>query len=343
MTSEAGSARAVSDDMKVLVAGGAGYVGSHCVRSLIKAGHDVVVYDSLVSGHRKAVDPGARLIVGDLGDRPRLQSVMLEYKFEAVMHFAAFIEVGESVKEPLKFYENNVANTIALLTAMKTTDIRKFIFSSTCAVFGTPEKMPLVENTPMSPASPYARNKLAVEWMLADSAAAWGLGFVALRYFNAAGASADGSIGEDHDPETHLIPNVLKVALQQREAVKVFGTDYPTPDGTCVRDYVHVEDLADAHIRALGSLKPGEQRYYNTGTGRGASVREVVEACRRVTKHPIPIIEEGRRAGDVPTLYADSSLIQRELGWKPKYAELEGIVASAWKWHAAHPRGFEDR
>lgn len=329
--------------MKVLVTGGAGYVGSHAVRALVASGHDVVVYDNLSAGHRAAVSPKARLVEGDLADSASLDRLLLAGGFEAAMHFAAFIEVGESVKEPLKFYENNVANSVRLLDALKRHEIHRFVFSSTCAIFGTPDKMPLVENTPMSPASPYAKNKLVVEWALADSAVAWGLGFVALRYFNAAGAAADGTIGEDHDPETHLIPNVLKVALGQRDAVKMFGTDYPTPDGTCVRDYVHVEDLADAHVRALEVLKPGEQRFYNTGTGRGASVREVVEVSRAVTGHPIPVIEEGRRAGDVPTLYADSSLIQKELGWRPRFTELKDIVASAWRWHSSHPDGYGDR
>ncbi len=329
--------------MKVLVTGGAGYVGSHAVRALVAAGHDVVVYDNLSAGHRQAVSPKARLIEGDLSDAAKLDALLKAERVDAAMHFAAFIEVGESVKEPLKFYENNVANSVRLLDALRQNDVRRFVFSSTCAIFGTPEKMPLVEDTPMSPASPYAKNKLVVEWALADSAAAWGLGFVALRYFNAAGAAADGTIGEDHDPETHLIPNVLKVALGQRDVIRVFGTDYPTPDGTCVRDYVHVEDLADAHVKALEVLKPGEMRYYNTGTGRGASVREVVEVSRKVTGHPIPLLEEGRRAGDVPTLYADSSLIQKELGWRPRYTELHDIVASAWRWHSSHPDGYGDR
>ena len=329
--------------MNVLVAGGAGYVGSHAHRALVRAGHTVVVLDNLSAGHRLAVAPQARLVVGDLEDVGLLDSLFAEEHFDAVMHFAAFIEVGESVTDPLKFYHNNVGNTVRLLTAMQRHDVRRLVFSSTCAVYGIPDHMPLVEDMPRAPSSPYARAKLAVEWALADSAGAWGLGFVALRYFNAAGAAADATIGEDHHPETHLIPNVLKVPLGQRPHVRIFGTDYNTPDGTCVRDYVHVEDLAVAHVRALEVLRLGEQRFYNAGTGRGASVREVVDIARTVTGHPIPVVEEARRAGDVPTLYADASKIRSELGWAPKYQALSEIIASAWAWHQSHPRGFDDR
>ena len=329
--------------MKILVTGGAGYVGSHCVRSLVAAGHSVIVLDDLSAGHAVAVDPKARLVVGNLANHELLDDVFGLARFDAVMHFAAFIEVGQSVVDPLAFYENNVGNSVRLLSAMQRNEVRRFVFSSTCATYGCPAKMPITEDMPQAPASPYARAKLAVEWALADSAAAWGLGFTALRYFNAAGASADGTIGEDHDPETHLIPNVLKVALGQKESVQIFGTDYPTRDGTCVRDYVHVEDLASAHLASIESTEPGKARYFNAGTGRGATVREVVEVARTVTGHAIPVVEKPRRGGDVPELYADSSKIRRELGWKPRHEKLEGIVASAWKWHSAHPRGFEDR
>lgn len=329
--------------MKLLVTGGAGYVGSHAVRALVNAGHAVTVLDNLSAGHAAAVHPQARLIVGDLHDETLLNDLFQLESFDAVMHFAAFIEVGESVISPLKFYQNNLGNTVRLLSAMQHHDVRRMVFSSTCAIYGLPERMPIVEDTPSSPQSPYARAKLAVEWAMMDSAAAWGLGCVALRYFNAAGAAADGSIGEDHDPETHLIPNVLMVALGQREHVKVFGTDYPTPDGTCVRDYVHVEDLADAHLRALNAIEPGTFRAFNAGTGHGATVREVVEASRAVTGHPIPVIESPRRAGDVPILCADASRIQSELGWKPRHTDLKEIVASAWAWHRTHPKGFDDR
>ncbi|MCB9858129.1 MAG: UDP-glucose 4-epimerase GalE [Phycisphaerales bacterium] len=329
--------------MKVLVTGGCGYIGSHTVRALTAAGHQVVVLDSLVTGHRVALDERVPLIVGDLCDRQLLGELFQSERFDAVVHFAAFIEVGESVRDPLKFYENNVANTINLLQAMQVSGVRKLVFSSTCAVYGTPDTMPLVETMACNPASPYARAKYAVEWALDDSSAAWQLGYAALRYFNAAGAASDATIGEDHDPESHLIPNVLKVALGQRENVKIFGTDYETPDGTCLRDYIHVEDLAAAHVAAVEALQPGERRIYNTGTGVGASVREVIDVSRQVTGHAIPAIEESRRPGDVPRLFADSSKIQRELGWSPKYKELREIVASAWRWHQSHPEGYGDR
>lgn len=329
--------------MKLLVTGGAGYVGSHAVRALVAAGHDVVVLDNLSAGHAQAVSPLARLIVGDLEDAALLDGVFALDRYDAVMHFAAYIEVGESVVSPLKFYANNLGNTVRLLSAMQQHDVRRIVFSSTCATYGTPDKPLITEDTPQNPQSPYARAKLAVEWALADSASAWGLGAVALRYFNAAGAAADGAIGEDHHPETHLIPNVLKVALGRGTGVKVFGTDYPTRDGTCVRDYVHVEDLADAHLRAIAAIRPGSFLALNAGTGHGATVREIVEAARRITGHAIPVVESPRRAGDVPVLCADVTRIQRELGWQPRYTKLDEIIATAWSWHRSHPDGFGDR
>lgn len=329
--------------MRVLVTGGAGYVGSHAVRALLDADCSVIVLDHLGAGHAAAVDRRATLVKGDAGDATLLDHLMGGDEIDAVMHFAAFIEVGESVKQPLKFYDNNVGTAIRLLSAMERHGVRRLVFSSTCAVYGVPDRMPLVESMPLAPASPYARTKAAVEWALADSAAAWGLGFAALRYFNAAGAAADATIGEDHDPETHLIPNVLKVALGQREHVRVFGTDYATRDGTCVRDYVHVMDLAAAHVKALQALRAGEQRFYNAGTGVGATVLEVIECARRVTGHPIPVVREPRRAGDVPELYANAELIKRELGWTPSFTRLQDIIESAWKWHRLHPRGYADR
>ncbi len=326
--------------MRVLVTGGAGYVGSHAVQALVRGGHEVTVLDDLSSGHREAVDKNAEFVQGDAGDGALFDRLFARASFEAVMHFAAFIEVGESTRRPLSFYDNNVGTAIRLLRSMERHRIKRFVFSSTCAVYGVPDRMPLVETMPISPASPYARTKAVVEWALRDCADAWGLGYAALRYFNAAGAAGDGTIGEDHDPETHLIPNVLKVALGQRESVTVFGTDYPTPDGTCIRDYVHVNDLASAHVLVLESLGPGEGRIYNAGTGKGASVREVVETARRVTGHALPLVEAPRRAGDVPVLYADPALIRRELGWRPRCIELGEIVQSAWHWHRAHPDGF---
>jgi len=329
--------------MKTLVTGGAGYVGSHAVRALSGAGLDVVVLDNLSSGHAAAVAPAARLVVGELSDTILLDDLFRQMSFDAVMHFAAYIEVGESVLDPLKFYENNVGNSIRVLSAMQRHGVKRFVFSSTCATYGVPERMPITESTPQLPASPYARAKLAVEWALTDSAAAWDLGFVALRYFNAAGAASDGTIGEDHEPESHLIPNVLKVPLGQRDCIKVFGTDYPTRDGTCIRDYVHVEDLAEAHRLALNAIQPGQARFYNAGTGNGATVREIIDVARQVTGHPIPVVEEPRRPGDVPELRADSTKIRDELGWSPRHEDPRDIIASAWTWHSKHPRGFDDR
>ncbi|MBK9127677.1 MAG: UDP-glucose 4-epimerase GalE [Phycisphaerales bacterium] len=330
--------------MRIFVVGGAGYVGSHCVRRLVQGGHDVVVFDNLIAGHRAAVAPAARLITGDLADRRAIDTALESAgPFDAAMHFAAFLDVGESVRAPLKYWHNNVAGTLNLLASMECYGVRRFIFSSTCAVYGEPQTLPIVESLPKSPINPYGRTKLAVEQMLEDSAAAWGLGSVALRYFNASGAAADATIGEDHEPEIHLIPLVLKVALGQRESIKIFGTDYPTPDGTCIRDYVHVEDLAEAHLRAVERCEPGRAEAYNVGTGRGTSVREIIEACRRVTGHPIPTVETPRRPGDPPALYANADAIGARLGWQPRYRDIEETIATAWRWHSTHPAGFGDR
>jgi UDP-glucose-4-epimerase GalE len=328
--------------MRVLVAGGAGYVGSHAVRALVAAGHEVTVYDNLVAGHRRAVDPQAAFIHGDVGDRAMVDRLLAASRFDAVMHFAAWLNVGESVARPLMYYENNVANTLRLLQSMEQHGVKRFIFSSTCAVYGEPESVPIVEELRKNPINPYGRTKLAVEWMLQDAAAAWGLGSVALRYFNASGASADGVIGEDHDPELHLIPLVLQVALGQRPEIKIFGTDYPTPDGTCVRDYIHVEDLATAHLAALGQCEPGRAEAFNVGTGRGASVREIIETARAVTGQAIPTVEVARRPGDPPTLYANPAKIKSRLGWSPRYTEIRPIIETAWRWHRSHPDGFAD-
>jgi UDP-glucose 4-epimerase len=325
--------------MKILVTGGAGYVGSHCVRQLLAAGHEVVVYDNLSRGHAAAV-PAGLLVQGDLADQAKLTAVLAERKVEAVMHFAALALVGESVEQPHLYYGNNVLGSFHLLEAMRNAGVRKIVFSSTTATYGTPDKMPIAETTPQQPINPYGFSKLVVERMLDDYSAAYGISFAALRYFNAAGAAADGKIGEDHTPESHLIPIVLQVALGQREQIAIFGSDYPTPDGTCVRDYVHVDDLATAHLAALARLDPARPIKVNLGTGRGYSVRQVIDACRRITGHPIPEASGPRRAGDPPELVADSRLARQLLGWEPQHAELESIVASAWRWHQSHPRGY---
>jgi len=327
--------------MNVLVVGGAGYVGSHTVRLLARAGHEVWVYDNLALGHRGAVPPGS-LIEGELADTDRLTTVLKERRFDAVMHFAALALVGESVAHPASYYRNNVVGSLSLLDAMVAAGVRRIVFSSTTATYGAPRDMPITEDQLQQPINPYGFTKLVVEHALADYARAYGIGYAALRYFNAAGASPDGDIGEDHDPESHLIPIVLQVALGQREKVTVFGDDYSTPDGTCIRDYVHVDDLGRAHVAALDHLKDGEGIALNLGTGRGTSVLEVIEACRRVTGHPIPAEVGERRPGDPPELVADSSRAQKMLAWRPEFVEIDAIVETAWRWHKSHPRGFDD-
>ncbi|MCE3014882.1 MAG: UDP-glucose 4-epimerase GalE [Pirellula sp.] len=325
--------------MKVLVVGGAGYVGSHTVRLLLAQGHEVWVYDNLSLGHRESV-PAGRLIEGNLTDRALLMQVMRDKEIEAVMHFAAYALVGESVQHPAMYYQNNVIATFELLEAMRAVGVWRFVFSSTTATYGQPETMPISEDTPQNPINPYGFTKLVVERALADYAHAYGFGVAALRYFNASGAASDASIGEDHDPESHLIPIVLQVALGQRPHISIFGTDYPTEDGTCIRDYIHVEDLATAHLAALQKLQPNSVLQMNLGTGVGHSVQQVIEACRKITGHPIPAVIGPRRAGDPACLIADSSKAQRELNWRPKYVSIESIVETAWKWHQSHPRGY---
>ncbi|QDU31932.1 UDP-glucose 4-epimerase [Anatilimnocola aggregata] len=325
--------------MRILVTGGAGYVGSHAVRHLRHAGHQVWIYDNLSCGHAAAA-LDTPLILGELSDTQKLVDLLRSQQVEAVMHFAAFALVGESVTNPSKYYENNVVGSLRLLQAMHGADVRKIVFSSTTATYGEPAKSPIAETTLQQPINPYGFSKLMVEQILDDFAAAYGFGFAALRYFNASGAAADGLIGEDHRPESHLIPIVLQVALGQRDRVTIFGDDYPTPDGTCIRDYIHVDDLAEAHLRALDRLQPGKGLKLNLGSGTGYSVQQVIDVCRQVTGHPIPAMMGARRAGDPPALVADSSLAQRTLDWQCRYSDLPTIVASAWNWHQAHPRGY---
>lgn len=328
--------------MRILVTGGAGYIGSHAVRLFLDRGHDVTILDNLVYGHRAAV-PAERLVVADLNETARLDQLLLEKRIEAIVHFAAWTYVGESVLEPAKYWQNNLVNTLHLLEAARRHRISRFVFSSTAATFGMPEAMPITEETPQRPINPYGQSKLAVEKALADFARAYQWGFAAMRYFNASGARADGSIGEDHTPETHLIPLVIQAAVGRRPHIEVFGTNYPTPDGTCIRDYIHVEDLAEAHLLALEKLQPGKGLHYNLGIGKGYSVREVIHAVEEVTGFKVPVKEGPRRSGDPPELIASSARIQQELGWRPKYTDLESIVATAWKWHQAHPKGYNDR
>lgn len=330
--------------MNVLVVGGAGYIGSHCVRQLTAAGHRPVVIDNLVYGHRRAVAPAVPFYETGLGDEAAVRPVLAKEQIELVMHFAAYCYVGESVDEPLKYYLNNVAATLHLLNAMLGAGVKKFVFSSTCATYGVPSALPLVETMPQQPINPYGQTKLDVENALKALAHAHGLSFAAFRYFNAAGAAEDGTIGEDHDPETHLIPLAIDAALGRRPPLRLFGTDYPTPDGTCLRDYVHVDDLSRAHIAVFDRLATaGAALFYNLGTGRPSSNREVIRAVEKVSGKKVPLVEAPRRAGDPPALYADSTKAQRELGWKVKFADAESIVATAWKWHSTHPHGFGDR
>lgn len=323
--------------MKILVTGGAGYIGSICVEQLLDLNHTVTVFDNLTEGHRKAVDPRAKLIVGDLANREEIDLAVSETAPDAAMHFAAHALVGESMQNPSKYFRNNVAAGINLLDALVAHDVKKFVFSSTCATFGIPDRMPLDETLPQAPVNPYGESKLLFEKILRWYDEIHDLKYVALRYFNAAGATAQ--FGEDHRIETHLIPNIIKVALGQRESVDIFGTDYPTPDGTCIRDYIHILDLAQAHILALGV---SESACYNLGTGGGTSVREVIESVQRISGKKIAVSEKPRRAGDPPKLIAGSSKIQNELGWKPRYQSIDAIIESAWAWHQKFPNGYGD-
>lgn len=326
--------------MAVLVTGGAGYIGSHTVAELLDRGEDVVIVDNLYQGHREAV-LGGKLYVGDLRDSEFMDTVFKENSIESVIHFAANSLVGESMQNPAKYYHNNVYGTLCLLEKMNEYGVKKIVFSSTAATYGEPENVPIRETDRTLPTNTYGETKLAMEHMMKWFDTAHGIKYVSLRYFNAAGAHDSGKIGEDHTPETHLIPLILQVALGKREKISMFGDDYNTPDGTCVRDYIHVMDLADAHILALGKLRDGgESRIFNLGNGQGYSVKEVVEVVRKVTGHPIPAVVEPRRAGDPAVLIASSDKTREELGWNPKRASLEKIIEDAWSWHQKHPDGY---
>jgi len=323
--------------MNILVVGGAGYVGSVCAELLLNEGHKVAILDNLSEGHRAALDRRAHFVDADLANRDVITEIVARLRPDAVMHFAASALVGESMRDPSKYFRNNVANGVNLLDAMVAADVRRIVFSSTCATFGLPERAPIDESFPQRPINPYGESKLAFEKILRWYDQIHGVRSVSLRYFNAAGASE--KFGEDHRCETHLIPNVLKVALGRQPQVEIFGTDYDTPDGTCIRDYIHILDLARAHILALGA---SASAFYNLGTGGGSSVRQVIDACRKVTGKGIPVIEKPRRFGDPPRLIAASEKIKRELGWRPQFQALDAIVASAWKWHQQFPNGYGD-
>ena len=329
--------------MNVMVTGGAGYIGSHAVKQLVEDGHHAVVIDNLYRGHRRSVDRRAVFHKMDVADVQAVADVMADQAIDCVMHFAALAYVGESVTEPLAYYANNTAGTINLLKAMDLAGVKQLVFSSTCATYGEPETTPIVETTRQEPVNPYGWSKWCIERVLRDYAAAnTDFSFAALRYFNVAGAAADGSLGEDHDPETHLIPALLLTALGKRDKVTIFGSDYSTPDGTCIRDYIHVEDLCDAHVAVMNALEPGDRRFYNLGIGKGYSVKEVVESALRVTDVDIRVERGPRRPGDPAILFANPEKVRRELGWSARYTDLDAIVATAWNWFKRNPSGYEN-
>lgn len=323
--------------MNVFVTGGAGYIGSICTEELLNAGHTVTVYDDLSEGHRSAVDPRAKLVLGQPDKEGDLLKAVQAVRPEAILHFAANALVGESMTNPAKYFQNNVVNGLKLLNAAVECGVKKFVFSSTCATYGPPDRVPMTEDLPQRPINPYGESKLMFERMLHWYHELRGLEFVAFRYFNAAGASE--KYGEHHRTETHLIPNVLKVPLGQAKQCEIYGSDYPTPDGTCIRDYIHIVDLAQAHILAL---EPGKQGFYNLGNGDGYSVRQVIQMCEKVSGVKIPAVEKSRRPGDPPKLVASAAKAIRDFGWKPKYPTLEAIVSTAWQWHKKHPNGYPD-
>ena len=330
--------------MAILVLGGAGYIGSHTALELVKAGNEVVIADNLVTGYRKAIPEGAKFYEGDLRNSDFLDNLFHQEKIDAVIHFAAYSLVGESVTNPLKYYDNNLYGTKVLLEAMVKNNVGKIVFSSTAATYGEPENIPILESDRTCPTNPYGETKLAMEKMFKWTAEAHGLRYVSLRYFNACGADESGTIGEAHNPESHLIPLILQVPNGKRETISIYGTDYDTPDGTCIRDYIHVTDLAQAHILAVQYLNNGgESDIFNLGNGVGYSVREVIETTRKVTGHPIPATETSRRAGDPARLVASSEKAKSVLGWKPVHDSLEEIIASAWNWHKNHPNGYDEK
>ncbi len=328
--------------MNILVTGGAGYIGSHVVEELKKSGFTPIVYDNLSTGHAAAVPEDVQLVEGDIHDVAFARHIMEQFSIDAVMHFAASSLVGESMENPAKYYFNNVEGTLHLLEAMRGTGVDRMVFSSTAAVYGEPEQVPICEDSKLSPTNVYGRSKLMIENMLADYDMAYEMKYVALRYFNAAGASLSGNIGEDHNPESHLIPLVLKTAQGVRRQVAMFGTDYPTADGTCVRDYIYVCDLAKAHVLALQHLlKGGASRVYNLGSENGFSVRQIIDSAKKITGVDFTVVEEARRAGDPAVLIASSAKIREELGWKPEHSSVEEVIATAWQWHKQHPHGYE--
>ena len=327
--------------MRVLVCGGAGYIGSNMTALLSKQGHQPIVFDNFVKGHRSAIS-NTEFVKGDLNDYELLVDTLKKFNIEAVMHFAAFIEVGESVQSPLKYYKNNFCATQNLLSAMETAGVNKFIFSSTAAVYGIPENIPITEDSPTEPINPYGRSKLAVEKMCHDQCLTGKLTYAALRYFNACGAGNNATLGEDHKPESHLIPLTIQAAMGKRSEIKIFGTDYPTPDGTCVRDYIHIDDLCRAHLLALNKLGKCKEIICNLGNERGHSVREVIETVKRISGRDFKVVETQRRPGDPPVLTADATNAKKELGWKIEKPDLEEMVSTAWQWHSKNPDGYKD-
>jgi UDP-glucose 4-epimerase len=323
--------------MRIFVTGGAGYIGSVCSELLMDEGHEVAIFDNLIEGHRRALDSRAQFIQGDLADRSEIEAALSRSRPDAVMHFAAYALVPESMRDPSKYFRNNISNGLNLLDAMVAAGVQRIIFSSTCAIFGPPERIPIDETAIPRPISPYGESKLAFEKILRWYDQIYALKFISLRYFNAAGATEN--FGEDHRPETHLIPAVLKVALGQSPSVEIYGTDYETPDGTCIRDYIHIVDLARAHILALGASGSG---FYNLGTGGGSSVQEIIEVCRKITGRKIDTVEKPRRSGDPPRLIASSEKIKKELGWQPQFQSLDAIIESAWAWHQKFPHGYDE-